>query len=248
MDFIEDSLGVIRVRGWQGLPWLVHGWTSRAAGDFRRLPARDELNGRLGVTGMELRMPRQVHSNRLHAVGSIEPPARPEADGMLSDQEGALLSVRTADCLALLFVDRGRRAVAAVHAGWRGTVQRIAANAVERMRGEFGSVPEEMEVAIGPGIGPCCFEVGSEVAEQFDPGVVVGRKKRCVDLGAANRRQLLEAGIPGENIWSSNLCTHCSPEQFFSHRRDGDSAGRMLAVIGLKAGPLFSPSDGRSTR
>ena len=235
MDFIEDSLGVIRVRGWQGLPWLVHGWTNRAAGDFRRLPAGDELNSRLGVTGMELCMPRQVHSNRLHAVGSIEPPARPEADGMLSDQAGSLLGVRTADCLALLFVDRRRRAVAAVHAGWRGTVQGIAANAVERMRREFGSVPEEMEVAIGPGIGPCCFEVGSEVAEQFDPGVVVDRNRPCVDLDAANSRQLIEAGIPGERIWSSNLCTHCSPEQFFSHRRDGDSAGRMLAVIGVRA-------------
>ncbi len=235
MDFIEDSLGVIRVSGWQRLAWLVHGWTSRAAGDFRRLPAGDELNARLGVTGMELRMPRQVHSNRLHAVGSIVPPERPEADGMLSVQEGSLLGVRTADCLALLFVDRRRRAVAAVHAGWRGTVQRIAANAVERMRGEFGSVPEEMEVAIGPGIGPCCFEVGSEVAGQFHPGVVTGREKLRVDLNAANRRQLLEAGIPGEKIWSSNLCTHCSPRRFFSHRRDGDSAGRMLAVIGVRA-------------
>ncbi len=184
---------------------------------------------------MELWMPRQVHSNRLHVAGESVAPARGEADGMLSDQEGSLLGVRTADCLALLFVDRRRRAVAAVHAGWRGTVQGIAANAVERMRGEFGSVPEEMEVAIGPGIGPCCFEVGREVAKQFDPGVVAGREKPRVDLGAANRRQLLGAGIPGERIWSSNLCTHCSPEQFFSHRRDGDSAGRMLAVIGLRA-------------
>lgn len=236
MDFIEDSLGVIRVRGWQRLAWLAHGWTSRAAGDFRRLPARDELNTRLGVTGMELRLPRQVHSNRLHLTDLIVPPERPEADGMLSDQEGSLLGVRTADCLALLFVDRRRRAVAAVHAGWRGTVQRIAANAVERMRGEFGSVPEEMEVAIGPGIGPCCFEVGGEVAGQFHPGVVAGCKNPRVDLDAANRRQLLEAGIPAEKIWSSNLCTHCSPRQFFSHRRDGDSAGRMLAVIGVKTG------------
>ncbi len=227
---------MIRVCGWRELPWLTHGWTSRITGDFRRLPAGAELNRRLAVKGMELRLPRQVHSNQIHVVRSLElVSGRPEADGIISGQTGLLLGVRTADCLALLFVDRRRRAVAAVHAGWRGTVQRIAARAVERMQEEFGSIPKEIEVAIGPGIGKCCFEVGEEVAEQFAPSVVAGGKKPCVDLDAANRRQLLQAGILGERIWSSNLCTHCTPQQFFSYRRDGDAAGRMLAVIGVKS-------------
>jgi len=226
---------MIRVCGWQELPWLTHGWTSRIAGDFRRLPAGAKLNRRLAVKRMELRLLRQVHSNQIHVVRSLESDSgRPEADGLVSGQAGLLLGVRTADCLALLFVDRRRRAVAVVHAGWRGTVHGIAARAVETMQQEFGSIPKGIEVAIGPGIGKCCFEVGEEVAGQFAPNVVAGGKKRCVDLDAANRRQLLQAGILGEKIWSSNLCTHCTPQQFFSYRRDGDAAGRMLAVIGVK--------------
>ena len=235
MDFIEDSLGVIRLRAWLELPWLVHGWTTRAAGDFRRLPAAEDLNRKIGTEGMDPRLPRQAHSNRIHVVNSVESNAeRPEADGMISAEQGLLLGVRTADCLALLFVDRRRRAVAAVHAGWRGTVQKIAARAVERMQEQFGSVPTEIEVAIGPGIGKCCFEVGDEVAEQFDQAVVSGEERPHIDLDAANRRQLSEAGVRGDKIWSSNLCTRCGAEQFFSHRRDGDSAGRMLAMIGVK--------------
>ena len=235
MDFIEDSLGVIRLRAWLELPWLVHGWTTRAAGDFRRLPAAEDLNRKIGTEGMDPRLPRQAHSNRIHVVNSVESNAeRPEADGMISAEQGLLLGVRTADCLALLFVDRRRRAVAAVHAGWRGTVQKIAARAVERMQEQFSSVPKEIEVAIGPGIGKCCFEVGDEVAEQFDQGVARGRERLHIDLDAANRRQLSEAGVRGDKIWNSNLCTRCEVEQFFSHRRDGETAGRMLAMIGVK--------------
>ena len=235
MDFIEDSLGVIRLRAWLELPWLVHGWTTRAAGDFRRLPAAEDLNRKIRAEGMEPRLPRQVHSNRIHVVNSVESNAeRPEADGMISGEQGLLLGVRTADCLALLFVDRRRRAVAAVHAGWRGTVQKIAARAVERMQEQFGSVPTEIEAAIGPGIGKCCFEVGDEVAGQFDPSLIRVHKRPHVDLNAANRRQLSEAGVQGDKIWSSNLCTRCGAEQFFSHRRDGETAGRMLAMIGVK--------------
>ena len=236
MHFSEDSLGIIRVRRWQELAWLVHGWTSRACGDFRRLPAGEELNRTLGVTGMEPRLPQQVHSNRVHAANLLESRSgRPEADGMISGHEGLLLGVRTADCLALLFVDRRHRAVAAVHAGWRGTVQRIAVRGVERMQEEFGSVPREIEVAAGPGIGKCCFEVGQEVADQFDPIFISRHKRPHIDLDAANRGQLSQAGVEEENIWSSNLCTYCSARRFFSHRRDGAAAGRMLAMIGVRA-------------
>lgn len=236
MDFIEDSQGIIRVHAWQELPWLVHGWTTSAAGDFRRLPAENELNRILAVSRMEPRLLRQVHSNRVLVANSPESQSeRPdEADGLVTRQPGLLLGIRTADCLALLFVDRRRRAVAAVHAGWRGTVQKVAASAVKKLRQEFGSVPKEIEVAVGPGIGKCCFEVGDEVAEQFDPSVTSAHARPHIDLYAANRKQLSETGIPEKNIWSSNLCTHCSPRQFFSYRRDGDAAGRMLATIGVK--------------
>jgi hypothetical protein len=112
-------------------------------------------------------------------------------------------------------------------------VQRIAVGAVKKMHEEFGSAPKEIEAAIGPGIGKCCFEVGDDVAEQFDPSVTSDHQRPRIDLDAANRKHLSEVGISEEHIWSSDMCTHCSPEQFFSYRRDGDAAGRMLAAIGV---------------
>ena len=180
------------------------------------------------------------HSDRLHLMSvetrPISHTQRPEADGLLTSVAGYLLGVRTADCLPLLYVDRARRAVAAVHAGWRGTAKEIAARAVKRMQQEFGSPPGALEVVIGPGIGPCCYEVGSEVAEQFAGSAVQMDPRPRLNLPEANRLQLIEAGVNESRIWSVGLCTACEGHQFFSYRREGTQAGRMLAVVGIRAG------------
>lgn len=255
MSFHLDANGILRLAAWQDLPWLVHGFTTRQAGDFGNgVPAVESL-GRIGAAGLSLRTVRQIHSNCVCRAGDEvwpEGSQRPEADALVTDLAGHVLGVRTADCLPLLLVDRGKRAVAAVHAGWRGTQQRIAACAVEEMRHVFGSEPQSLEAAIGPGIAACCFEVGPEVAEQFDPSLVVSADSRAsapgspletapkaprprVDLVEANRRQLLEQGIRARNIWSAVRCTCCNPKEFFSYRRDSDTA-RMLAFIGVLPG------------
>ena len=254
MSFQLDSSGVLRLEAWRDVPWLVHGFTTRRSGDFGNGTPDAEIIRRLGAAGMQLRTVQQIHSNRvclLSEEGSQNASQRPEADAMLSALAGHVLAVRTADCLPILLVDRGRRAVASVHAGWRGTRQGIAAGAVERMRACFGSDRSAIEVAIGPGIGVCCFEVGPEVAAQFDRSLVVSPRPDAappgqspdkpgpaarphVDLVDANRRQLLEQGISTSNIWSAGRCTCCQADDFFSYRRDGDPA-RMLAFIGVKA-------------
>ena len=113
-----------------------------------------------------------------------------EGDALLEDQPGSVVAVKTADCIPILLVDERRRAVAAVHAGWRGTAARIAADAVAAMGERFGTRPEDLHAAIGPGIGACCYEVGPEVAAQFG-----GQGRGHIDLTAANRRQLEEAGV-----------------------------------------------------
>jgi YfiH family protein len=151
-----------------------------------------------------------------------------EGDALLENRPGSVVAVKTADCIPLLLVDDHHRAVAAVHAGWRGTVARIASGAVAAMRSQYGTDPEDLHAAIGPGIGKCCYEVGPEVAEQF------GEQGRAhIDLAEANRRQLVAAGVTPGRIYASNLCTMCRPEEFHSFRRDREAAGRLHSFAGI---------------
>ena len=238
MVFELDALGVLRLRQWMDIPWLVHGFTTRRTGDFRALRSLDTAVSALGTEGMTMRTARQVHSDKLAVVSAIPGPKteapRPEADGLLSRQPGCLLGVRTADCLPILFVDRAKRGVAAVHAGWRGTLKSIARRAVDRMTAEFVSQVADIEVAIGPSIGPCCFEVGSEVASLFDEASVNSSDPPHVDLTNATRSQLSAAGIDPAKISVVNACTRCIEQDYFSHRRGGEEAGRMLAFVGVR--------------
>ena len=187
---------------------------------------------------MTLRTARQVHSDKLVVISTNPGPQMglpcPEADGLLAQQPGHLLGVRTADCLPVLFVDRAKRGVAAVHAGWRGTLKSITRRAVERMTAEFGSEEADIEAAIGPSIGRCCFEVGPEVANRFDEAFVHGGDPPHVDLIDATRCQLSEAGINPAKVSVARACTRCLARDYFSHRRSGGGAGRMLAFVGVR--------------
>jgi YfiH family protein len=116
---------------------------------------------------------RQIHSSLIHRVGASDvrandQPAVLKGDGLMTDEPGVLLGIQTADCIPVLVADRKNRAVAAFHAGWRGTLARIVENGVGRMRVEFGSQPENLVASVGPGIGRCCYSVGAEVREQFE--------------------------------------------------------------------------------
>jgi len=167
---------------------------------------------------------KQIHSNRVLAVDA--PGVAGEADALITCMPGLMLSIRTADCYPILIADARNRSVAAIHAGWRGTASRIVAETIARMCVDFGSHPQDLRAAIGPGIGTCCYEVGEEVARQFG---LEGRGK--IDLANANRAQLIESGVPAEQIHSINRCTRCESDVFHSYRRDGDRAGRMISFI-----------------
>ena len=252
MLFYPDSdtlAGMLRVEAWRKIPWLVHGFSTRTAGDFSRAEVRKRSLASTALGGLSWRAVGQIHSSRLWVEaddgeaddgegddGVAPRSGQPaEADGLLTRRAGLLLSVRTADCVPLLLLDRKRRAVAAVHAGWRGTVKQIARRSVERMQSEFASKPADLEAAIGPAIGACCYEVGEDVAAQFDRLAVSARSGRPrLDLSLANRLQLTQAGIPITQIRCADLCTHCLGEQFYSYRRDGSQAGRMVALIGIR--------------
>jgi polyphenol oxidase len=152
-----------------------------------------------------------------------------EGDALVTSQPGIAVSVRTADCYPILLADSRRHVVAAVHAGWRGTAARIVPEAIAKMRAQWGTEPQDIYAAIGPGIGACCYEVGADVARQFDANA--GR----LDLAEANRCQLLDSGVGNAHIDVLGLCTFCDTERFHSYRRDKEQAGRMVSFIRIAA-------------
>ena len=269
------------------LPWLVHGFSTRPGGEsrlgdervlnlgFTDWDARDrvtknrgKLSRALGAENMPLVALRQIHSDVAH-VFSAAPAEPPRGDVAISREPGLLLTVQTADCVPVLLADRKRNVVAAVHAGWRGTLARVAVKALGRMRLEFGTRPEDVTAALGPAIGRCCYEVGPEVAQAFagqfapasdwfdgpfeqlalgeepnplpwltmmPPGHQPPPPRVNLDLRAANRWQLEDAGVAGRNIAVSALCTACRTDLLFSYRREGAGTGRLMAAIGIRAG------------
>jgi polyphenol oxidase len=192
----------------------------------------------IGAVGWPVLKLRQVHSGAVRQMNDTMAAGDPvEGDASITSLPGALLAVQTADCVPILIADRNSRCVAAVHAGWRGTAARIAELTIERLVQEYSVKPEDLSASIGPHIGVCCYEVGSEVVdgiadhqafEQRD-----GWTKPHLNLGIANRNQLLRAGVAANQIETSSLCTRCRADLFFSYRREGEHAGRLLSVIGI---------------
>ena len=216
--FQKDEAGVYRALPLSELPWLEHGFGSTSSTAWNQQPNLASLN--------------QVHSSICLYAGDRQGRLG-EGDALITDVAGAMVAVRTADCIPVLLVDTRLRAVAAVHAGWRGTVQRISALTVDAMISRFGSRPQDLTAAIGPGIGPCCYEVGEEVAAQFPERADLQGRTR-VDLPEANRRQLIAAGLSPERIYKAGLCTCCSGEEFYSWRREHSRSGRMIAAAGVR--------------
>jgi polyphenol oxidase len=283
----KSKLIVLHTSRLQRLPWLVQAFSTRGGGYSRAYGGgalnlgftkqdsktavernRVEFLRTLGVNGSHawpLVTLRQVHSDIIHPVSGL--PDRPlVGDGLVTATPGLLLAVQTADCLPVIVVDRKQRVVGAFHAGWRGTVKRIVEKGVGEMRRWFGSHPQDLEAAIGPGVHNCCYTVGEEVRETFasqfeyaaklfhevkesDPvrekypllfltARAPGHSKLPVniflDLVEANRRQLIDAGVPAKHIEASPLCTSCRTELLFSYRAEKGITGRLMGVAGVR--------------
>ena len=211
--FYLDPQKVYRSSRLDALPWLLHGFGTRDS----------DIPGRFA----HLATVKQIHSATCVAASGRAGVLGP-ADALIEDRPGAVIAVKTADCMPILLADDRRHAVAAVHAGWRGTAAHIVPAAVSCMSERFGSRAEDLYAAIGPGIGACCYEVGPEVMAQFG-----GQGRGYLDLDAENRRQLIEAGVTPARIDASHLCTMCRKEEFHSFRRDREAAGRLYSFIGL---------------
>jgi len=276
---------VLQVAALSRIPWLVHGFSTRPGGvselngesvlnlSFTDWDKRENVpeNRKRFVSalaaadatrGMELVALKQIHSDVICAFDAL-PAEACKGDASITNEAGLLLGVQTADCVPILLVDPKKRAAAAVHAGWRGTLARILAKTIGQMQMRFGSKPADLLAAIGPSIGGCCYEVGTEVAIQFTsqfadaadyfdelrtgdepnplqwlnmmpPGHQPPPKNVLLDLRKANRAQLLGAGLREVNIFVSALCTACRRDLLFSYRKEGADTGRMLSAIGVR--------------
>jgi YfiH family protein len=198
---------------------------------------------------------RQMHGDRIVTIDSNEPgiitaspllPTEAHAcDALVTNRTEIAIGVKTADCVPLFLVDRVKRVIGVVHAGWRGTALNIAGQAVDVFVERFSSQPGDILAVIGPAIGPCCYEVDAAVCEALNVYSVAGRapfvhpgvsKDRwMLDLPLVNRTQLEQSGIPADNISSSSHCTSCQSDAFFSHRRDHGRTGRHVSFMMLKA-------------
>lgn len=253
------------------VPGVVHGLTHRIAGMGNadgnvgmsaprdREDAWDMRQRWCEVIGIEARtmvLAGQLHGNdvlrvRAQDAGAGAWPGSEQAgyaDAIITDAPDVALTTLHADCLPILMVDPERPAIAAVHAGWRGTVADIAGETVRAMRRAFGSDPADLLAFLGPAIGVCCNEIGPEVtaawreqATDLGPlaelAVTQPGPKEHFDVPRANALLLQRAGVRPEHIEISPVCTKCSTDDWFSHRGHGPGAGRQASIISLTAGP-----------
>jgi hypothetical protein len=207
------------------------------------------VSSALSVDLMSLVAARQVHGNKIARIdkeckqmtGNALEPVLSGFDALITSEPGITLMVRVADCVPLIFFDHIKKVVAVVHAGWRGTLAAIGQQTIQELTAQYKSKPRDILVGIGPSIGPCCYRIQKEVANQFKrclgtSAVDIRTKEGTLflNLWETNRLQLIQQGIAPEHIEVAGLCTACRTDLFFSHRREQGKTGRFGAFAGLR--------------
>ena len=239
-------------------PGIIHGFLGRLGGRSRG--AYESLNlsrfvgdgpqavadnwKRLGATLPEsivFSHVNQVHGNAVRVVTDADTGRRPHADGMATREPGIILGIFTADCVPVLMTSRRPQVACALHAGWRGVLSGIAANGVRRME-ELGAATSEIRVALGPSIGPCCFEVDADLAARFVREIPNSARqtrdgkpgKAFVNLRGIIRDQLVESRVPAHAIANLGPCTRCASDRYFSRRAAaGATTGLQMSFVGF---------------
>lgn len=199
------------------------------------LKNRELFFGELGIQPEQVVISKQVHGNSIFVA--TKPIITEGFDALITNQPNVFLAVSIADCTPILIYDTQNEAVAAIHAGWKGTVAQVVKCTLEKMQVEYGTKGPDCQAYIGACIGYTNFEVGEDVSQHFEPRFKrydLQKQKWFVDLKAVNRQQLIDFGVLQQNIELSVYCTVKDEALFFSHRRDKGLSGRMMAVIGLK--------------
>ena len=242
----SGRLGGVSQKPWDSLNMGLH------VGDDKEAvwQNREKFLAMLELKAERLCTPEQVHGTHVQLVTESEAgrgahayaDAIPQTDALITNVPNLPLLLCFADCTPLIFYDEEHRAIGVAHAGWKGTAAGIAIKTVAAMQATFGTDPQKLLAGIGPAIGPCCYTVGEEVADEFRSKWPEQSEKILVqqadglhlNLWEANRLQLLSAGLLTENIECADTCTATEHKWFFSYRADGGQTGRMAAVIALK--------------
>jgi purine-nucleoside/S-methyl-5'-thioadenosine phosphorylase / adenosine deaminase len=248
----------LKVPQWERYEGLLHGFMGRRGGnsvgnyaglnvsyrvgDDPKIVSQNvcDMKQAVGIHDRRIITMKQVHGDRIIEVEDIHIKEAGEGDGMVTREKNAFLGVLTADCVPILFVAPEQKRVAAVHAGWRGTLTGIAAKMVWLLKNQHGIPFDAIEAAVGPAIGACCYEIKDDVSRpiverwgNIDAPCVEHRDgKMYLDLRLLNRAILEQAGVPSTQIYHIGPCTSCSPDQFFSYRRERKETGRQISFIG----------------
>jgi hypothetical protein len=239
MDFLE-------VEHWRDRRAVLHGFGTRNS-DAERLTRADWRGKTISKAGERIPLVslRQVHGDEIIVVGGgkHDPDGlwEREGDALLTESPGIALAVFTADCLPIFLFEPQKRIAGVVHAGWRGTARGITRKTVEKMAETFSCGEEKIQAALGPCIGPCCYEVDGPVEARFREGGLPwetfasprGPGKWSLDLLGANAHLLIKGGVKKENIRRLSFCTACRPDLFFSYRRERGTRGRHLNFISI---------------
>ena len=225
---------VLTLPAWDHRPALIHGF-----GD--RLWREDCFDFDHELSALNRIILNQVHSDIIHVIKSPLGD-RTEGDALITSVPGLLLTIKTADCLPILLTDDTSSLVAAAHCGWRGTAHRLITKLVQKIKTDLSAPASSLTAVMGPCIGSPCYEVGPEVRQAFlNAGLslqpfysnTASPDRFFLDLKAANRQQMVNAGIPPSHIFSLGSCTHCDPAKI-SFRRNRSECGRMFSFIGLQ--------------
>ena len=252
----------LKVPQWEQREGFIHGFLGRKGGKSLGAYASLNLSVRVGddiqtvkdnlcdlKTAVGLHDQRvvtmtQMHKDHITEVTDKRTKDAGEADGMITEQKEIFLGVLTADCVPILFSDLSRRVTAVVHAGWRGTMAGLVAKMVAHLRDRYHVELDALEVALGPAIGPCCYEIQNDVSapllakwKGFTEQSLQSRNgKQFLDLRTLNTLQLQESGVPPAQIFTLGPCTACASDEFYSYRRDGvpgvKETGRQLSFAG----------------
>lgn len=242
-EWSDSPLGLLLVA--RALQPLTHGWTTRQlaleGSPERELRGWERVAEAANVQADRLVRLRQVHGARVFVADGPVTVPRPEADVVITARGDLAVAVQVADCAPILLATRSGAVAGAAHAGWRGTAANVSGAAVRAMRDRFGVDAASLSAAIGPAIGPCCYEVGEELVTAFadrgwteeESGRWFARRggRLFLDVWLANADQLQKAGIPRDQVHVSRLCTACHPEWFYSYRREGAGTGRLAGFI-----------------
>lgn len=200
-----------------------------------------------GFNMCDMVLSNQVHGNTCRVVGYgdrgkgvVRESDIKGVDALITNEKGIALCIFTADCVPVFLLDSENHAIGLCHAGWRGVVNGIVPKVIETMNQNYGSNAHNVIAAIGPSIGPCCFNVGQDVVREFNgifkntEDIIIKKSgKYSINLWNAVKSQLVYSGLNMESIICSNLCTSCNEELFYSYRRDGQKAGRMISILQL---------------